>query len=72
MSINTIRSNQANSLSNPVNAAHFSDVKARIELAVRQKAPKIPGTASDNSHAVMPGTAQGASHGPGRLLNAYA
>ncbi len=72
MSISPLRTQQPGSLTNPVNAPHFSDIKASIELAVRQKAPQIPGTVQVNPQAVMPGSAPQGGRGPGSVLNAYA
>jgi len=72
VSISSLRTQQPGSLNNPVNAAHFSDIKAKIDLAVRQKAPQIPGTVMVNAQVVMPGSATQEARGPGRVLNAYA
>lgn len=70
MSLSSVNSNQANTLTNSTNAVHFSAIKARMELAARQKGPHLPGTAASPQKAEMPGSAP--EKGPGRLLNAYA
>lgn len=66
VSIANVSSNQSNQLNNPVNAAHLSEIKAKLQLAARQRPIQTPGTAESPKAPTMPGS------GPGRLLNAYA
>ena len=72
MSISSLATHQSNALSNPVNAPHFSEIKAKIELANRQKAPVIPGTSHETGASVMPGSHGGSPRAPGSVFQAYA